>query len=510
MITDFRFYMKLLVRRLPWMLALLLLASAIGFAMAIRMPNVYQTQATLVVESAQIPDNLARSSIPEEAIQQLALIQQRLLTRANLIDVARENNVFTATPGMTPDEIVQEMRERTDVRRASGRNRATLMTISFVHENPRTVAAVVNQYVTIVLASNADFREDRTQGALDFFEQEVRTLSENLDRQNQSIVEFKRLNAQALPDNLNFRLNRQTLLQERISRSERDLEILKQQIASVEQIYAQNGQVPVSAGRVATPEESRLRRLEAELSAALSIYSPENPKVQLLQKQIDTARAQVASLAAANLPPEDAQSVSPLEVSLAEFTTRQSALEEEIRVSQIELAELQDSIDRTPANGIALAALERERNNFQGLYTAAVDRLSAAELGIRIEASAKGERITELEPANVPTTPFGPNRKKIAAIGVGAGLALAVGLFLLLEFLNSSVRRPADVVSGLGITPLSTIPRIETAAHRRWRRAAQVAALIVTVLGVPTILWAIDTYYLPLDLIFEKIADRLI
>ena len=80
---------------------------------------------------------------------------------------------------------------------------------------------------------------------------------------------------------------------------------------------------------------------------------------------------------------------------------------------------------------------------------------------------------------------------------------------MLLELLNRSVRRPLELVNGLGITPLATIPFIETAFRRRMRRTAQFATLAVVVIGVPAILWAIDTYYLPLDLLSERILGRI-
>ena len=88
-------------------------------------------------------------------------------------------------------------------------------------------------------------------------------------------------------------------------------------------------------------------------------------------------------------------------------------------------------------------------------------------------------------------------------------MALAVGFFGLLELLNQTVRRPADITKSLGVTPLATIPRIETTRQRRWRRGMQIAASIVVMASVPAALWAIDQYYMPLDLLFEKVKDRL-
>jgi len=119
------------------------------------------------------------------------------------------------------------------------------------------------------------------------------------------------------------------------------------------------------------------------------------------------------------------------------------------------------------------------------------------------------KRITVLEAASVPNEPSSPNRKQIAALGVLLGLGLAGGLFFLLELLNQVIRRPIDIVKALDITPLATLPNIETASNKRWRRTVQIMSLLAVIAMVPTLLWVVDTYYMPLDLLFEKIKDRI-
>jgi uncharacterized protein involved in exopolysaccharide biosynthesis len=82
---DLKFYFSLFLRRLPWFLLLLALGSAIGITLARVLPPVYVAQARLVVESEQIPDSLAASTVQTKATEQLQIIQQRILTRATLI-----------------------------------------------------------------------------------------------------------------------------------------------------------------------------------------------------------------------------------------------------------------------------------------------------------------------------------------------------------------------------------------------------------------------------------------
>jgi len=395
---------------------------------------------------------------------------------------------------MTPDEIVIAMRRATQINLTTGRDQATLMVIGFEATDPVKVADVVNRYVSIALESSI----------------EDRSLSEELDLQSGKIVTFKDENGDALPENLEYRQNRQSLLQERVSRGERELESLESQRTNILRVYEATGSVDNDPNARLTAEELRLQNLQGELSVARSTLSETNPRVRNLKAQVDALTAQIEASGASESEtqaPLSAQETA-LDISLAEIDSRTNALQQEIAEANAELAELRISIERTPANGIILAGMEREQENIQSLYNGSVARLAAARMSSRVEAAAKGERITVLEAASVPDEPARPNRKQIAALGVLLGLGLAGGLFFLLELLNQVIRRPVDIVKALDITPLATLPNIETIAHRRWRRAVQFASLLAVIAMVPTVLWAVDTYYMPLDLLFEKIKNR--
>ena len=509
MIQDLGFYLKLLSRRFPAMAALFLLSTCISAVMALRLPEVYSTQATLLVEAAQIPSEMVRGTAQIDASEQLEVIQQRLRTRANMLQVARDNRVFANRPEMSPDEIVSEMRQRTTLRRSSGRNRATVLIVGFEGPTPKQVAAVVNQYVTIILDASSELRAGRAEGTLEFFEQEANALSQDIDAQSAKIVEFKNKNADALPETLDYRLSRRALLMERLARAERDIQSLNSEKENIQRVYEATGSV-TERNSPQTPEQARLNKLRGDLMAALGVYSENHPRVKLLRTQIDTLENQIrSSVQSANNSEEGAAPVSALDIRLVEIDSRVTALTQESEDAAAELEKLQDSIDRTPANRIALEALERDQQNLRGLYSAAVTRLSTARMGERIELSSKGERISVLEPATVPNSPSGPNRPKIIGMGVAGGLGLAGGLFILLELLNTTIRRPIDITRALSITPLATVPRFETLADRRRRRILQLASLVVVIVAVPTVLWAVDTFYMPLDILFDKVVNRL-
>jgi hypothetical protein len=97
----------------------------------------------------------------------------------------------------------------------------------------------------------------------------------------------------------------------------------------------------------------------------------------------------------------------------------------------------------------------------------------------------------------------------IALMGAAAGVGLAAGWFMLLEFLNRSIRRPAEMVSRFNITPITSIPYMESRGRRLARRSGLIVATLAVVISVPLGLWYIDQNYQPLEVIVQKGLARL-
>ena len=101
---DFKFYFSLFLRRIHWFLLFFVIGSAVGLTLARILPTVYTAQAQLLVQSEEIPANLAQSTVQTEATEQLQIIQQRILTRNTLIDMANRLEIYGA-PG-SPDHAL--------------------------------------------------------------------------------------------------------------------------------------------------------------------------------------------------------------------------------------------------------------------------------------------------------------------------------------------------------------------------------------------------------------------
>jgi uncharacterized protein involved in exopolysaccharide biosynthesis len=504
---DLHFYWGLLLRRLPVMLALFLVCAISATVSALKLPPTFSTSAQLLVEEAQIPENMVRIE-NVDARQQLQVIEQRLLTRANMLDIARKFDVFENIRSMSPDAIADGMRNQTKIQRTGGREQATLMSVSFEARSGQIAANVVNEYVSLILQESTEFRMNRAASTLGFFEQEVERLGDDLDQQSAKIVSFKNQNANALPSDLTYRQNRLAQLQERQARLEREIAALTNQRREMIAIFEETGQVRTDQ---LSTQERQLAQLRSDLGQALTVYSETNPRIAFLRHRIDMLEKAIETGAITGLPPEGIESApaSLLEVTLADMDQRIVNQQEELDTVTEQLETLEASIQATASNAITLNALERDFDNIQARYNEAVRNLNQARVNERIEVTAQGERVSIIENANVPQEPSGPNRFKMIAFGVMAGGGLAAGFFVLLEILNRVIRRPVELQSKFGIIPLAVIPYMESTRERMIRRTALLSAFVAVLIGVPAALWYIDTQYMPLDILANQVFDRL-
>ena len=505
MMLDFKFFASLFFRRIHYFLVVAVAIAAFGITVAYTLPPGYQAEARLLVESPQIPGELASSTVRTGVSELLEIISQRIMTRASLLDIARKFDLYSDNEELSPDDIVTDMRKRISMRLPGRRDAAAFVRVSFSASSGATSAQVTNELVTLILQQNKSLRTSVTGQTLEFFKNEVNRLGTELADQEQKILAFKGANQGALPDSLDYRRNRQASLQERILQMERELASLRDRRALLVDLYERTGTISLS-GESLTPEEQNLQDLSNQLASALVLYSETNPKVKALKARVEAAQKAVAAKRGSN--GENGGFISAYEVQLADLDGQMAFLSEEKTTVEKEIDELAESIDKTPANAIALSSLQRDYDNIQIQYNQAQADFSAARTGDQIEAQSRGQRITVLEQATVPDEPTSPNRRKIALAGIAGGIFAGLGVIVLIELLNSSVRRSVDLTNKLGITPFVSIPFIRTRRQANMRRFIILMALLIVGLGISLTLFLLHTYYLPMDLLIEKALKK--
>ncbi len=514
--NNLKYYFWIFLRRLHYFLFVSVVISTVAIIAAFTLPPAYESQTRLLLEGPQIPTELAASTVMVGLVEQLEIIEQRLMTRANLLDVARSQQVFEDIRAMSADEIVKAMQARTVIQRAgNSRNPTPILTLTFEARSPSIAAGVLNEYLTLIERQNVEFRTSRAGNTMKFFEGEVQRLSQNLEAQSAQILDFQTRNSGALPESLQYSLDQKSTLQEQIRQIDRDIVTLRNQGEQLVQIFEATGQLGANESARLSPDEQRLQELQNQLDQLLSIYSEENPRVKMLQARIGQLEqrfdAQTATKAQEPEPdvPAQRRGSATLDLQLNEIETRVSVLQEQREDIIARLAVLEEALARTPANTATIEELNRTYANIEAQYNTAVDRLALASTGERIETLSRGQRISIIEPPVTPNRPTKPNRILIAGGGTMFGILAGLCLIVLIELLNSTARRPEDIVNRIGVRPLVTIPYMRSRSEIFWKQLIKLTIYMVILLGLPAAVYAVHLYYLPLDLLADRVMNKI-
>lgn len=530
---DFGYYFGIFLRRLPWIILFTALGTAAGLALALTLPPSYTSNAELVVDSEQIPEDMASSTVRTGEIEALQIIRQRILTRNNLLEIANEFEIYEGEDDLTPDGKVDDMRSRTSFEieggdAPRGSTSATIVHLSFRAETAQQASAVANRLVTMTLQENEQMRTEAANETLRFFDQEVEDLQQQLSDVSSDILQFKEDNLKALPDSLEFRRSRQAALQERLVQLERERTSLLDRRERLKTMFEQTGEITMTGSgsqmqAAPSPQEQRLQELRDEYTELSAVLSDTNPRITALQSQIDSVEASIEASAADSSEGDgsgsgeeeeasasgNSRQATLYDVQVADINAQIEYIETQRETIEQQMQDLQESIEATPGNTVTLESLQRKQSNLQTQYNQAVANRAQAEQGSLIESLSRGRRISVVEQAVPPDSPTSPNRPIVAAAGVGGGLFLGIAVLLLLELLNSSIRRPQDIRSALGVDVLATIPYIQSPGELRRRRTRLAAVVLIIIVGIPAAAWYVDQQVTPLEPLVGDLVSRI-
>lgn len=514
---DFKFYLSIFWRRLPLFLLVWVAIAGIGISIAYTLPPIYRSTATILAESPRI--TLVEDTVNLSSTEVIQTIEQRLMTRANLLDIADRFDIFPPERGMSPTDkfnamtnstIFEVLSLGTENRRGRGDSSATVFTISFVNGDPAMAARVNNELVTLILEQNVRLRTTRAAENSQFFEQEVKRLSNELAEIEARIVEFKNRNTDALPESLTFRRQEMSRIQTRLMQLDNQEVTLLDQREQLRRSIENPAAAPSSFERTMTREERDMADLKRQLAQKRAIFADTHPQVVALMSEIAVLQ-DFMDQAAAPVEGADGEMVvalTPAQLELQQVESNITFIEDQRRALEEQLEDLAVSVEETPNVEMSLNVLVREHAVLQTQYESVLARLNTAAAGEAVEARQKGERFEVIEQANTPDAPESPNRPLIAAGGVAGGMFVALALLVLLELLNRSIRRPADIINRIGIQPFATIPYIATRGEILRARLKMAGGLAVVAIGIPAVLYLIHYQYMPIDLILDQIAER--
>ena len=280
---DIHRYLAIFRRRILFLAIPFLLVAAVGGAVVMLLPPIYLAEAKILVESQQIPTDLVRPTITATAKERIQVIEQRIMTRDNLMTIIDKFRMFPGRRNtLSNTQLLDLMRERAKFSpyELNPANRAAdltiALTIGFEYEDPDVAMRVTNELMTLILAEDARNRAGRAQETTNFLDKEAKKLESDLGSIDGQISEYKQKhNTDSTSDKTSVQLALlMSELEEKssvFSSTHPDVVRLKRQIEALQKFAAQAAQVQSGLEALQNQRAAIQKQLEAateKLSAA--------------------------------------------------------------------------------------------------------------------------------------------------------------------------------------------------------------------------------------------------
>lgn len=371
---DLGDYWAILKRRKWMFIGPALVVGLIALTLAVVLPPVYRSTATILIERQEIPEDLVETTVTGYVQERIQGLKQRLLTHERLWNIAQKYHLYAdRRKEMTEDDVVQEMQdnitvEMVDVQASNpgtGRNMTATVafTVSFAGPNAENAKKVTDELANMYLEEDRRARTQQTKQVTQFLEQEAHRLENRISDLEGQLADFKQEHVDTMPSmsDMNLRLFQQTQdsiqsVEDRIRTLQERKVFLQSQLATTSPYAPMVGD---EGQRVLNPEE-RLNVLEAQYARLKSIYSANHPDVERLKTQIHDLKKQLGDNGeAAALY----QQLDAMNQKLAEMRQRYSPQYPDVKRLKRSIAELQDKIKKLPARSQDNRALKQPPDN---------------------------------------------------------------------------------------------------------------------------------------------------
>jgi len=469
-------YINILRRKWPLIAILAVVGGGLGLGASQILPKRYTSQTVVLVERPTVPGDYVKPVVNADTSQRLATMQQEILSRSRLEPIIHKLSLYTPDIERVPmDDLVGRLRKTIEVTPVQPMARTNVpglpgFSISVTFAEPSVAQQICSTVTSMFLEENLRVRQHQAEQTTDFLTNQLEVAKDKLDEQDSKLATFQRAHLGSLPDDQDMNLNVLGGLASQLDAATQALSRAQQDKTFAESSLAQQRAAWQATLEGRNPEtyEQQIATLEAQLATLKSKYTDDHPDVVKMKRDIAAAKrmaeANDQKIAAAETPtkamaePAQIQSlraqIHQYDQVIQDRTAQQEELHRRIRTYQAR-------VESSPTIEQEYKAMTRDYQSALEFYNALLKQRDLAAMATDLERQQQSEQFRVLDPASFPDRPSFPNRLTFALGGLGGGLALGLGLTLLLEMRDTSVRSDRDVESLLHLPILAVVPTLK-------------------------------------------------
>jgi len=470
------------------------------------LPTIYRSGTLILVEQQGVPEQIVPSNVNNDLQNRLDSITQQILSRTRLLQIIDQFHLYEQRGhAWTDDEKVEQMRKDIEIELVRSDDRKlSAFNIYYSSRDPELAQKTTNELAQLFIRENLEARREQSANTTKFLESQLEDARRSLAEQEARVREFKDKHLGELPSQLQSNLQIMTGLQNQVQNEQDALGRAEQQQTYLESLLTQYKAIErvgktVDGTSLGLPAiEKQLDLVRAQLTDLLSRYTEKHPDVRKLKEQIASLeKTRQALLAGGSGKATDDSAPTTTATDVRDMTPKME-LQSQLKANHIEVANRQRTIrdlqaqlgmyqarlNSAPVREQEFADITRDYNQSRANYESLLAKKNQSEMATNLEKTQQGQRFTMLDPPNLPTKPFSPNRLKVAAIALVIGLVLGGGVAAAAEYTDKRLHTERElrklVTAGIiADVPVIMTPTEETEARRQdWYTLIATAAVL--------------------------------
>jgi polysaccharide biosynthesis transport protein len=454
-------HLPAIIRQRKWWLIIpFVLISIAAIVAAFLLPTRYESSAVLLVESPQLPEEIAGMVANDIVDQRIAKIRQQVLSRGALIEIIQKFDLYTKERTSQPlSEVITTMRDSIRINPVNaelqqgggGRSSTIAFSMAFEYSDASKAHSAAQELVDRILQLDSIKNAEQAADTVQFLTDQQSELQTQIAMLETQITGIKARNGGAL-------------VNQGVTVIGSGSGAIDAQIAALQRDNAQlNAQRDVS--KTSATRDPAVNAAEAQLAAARSVYAETHPDVVIAKQRLAEVK-ELAKRTSANQP------VDVIANQIAFNNSQIAALQAARSRESMQSTAMLNAQARAPVVLEQVAQLQQKLDGLNVQYQDVAKRLMTANAGQKMENEQKGERLSLVDPPVVPDEPSWPDRPKLIGAGILGGFGLGLFLLLAMEFLKRPIRGLEAVRLATGMAPLVALPTLKTVQSKRsiWQR----------------------------------------
>ncbi len=315
-----------------------------------------------------------------------------------------------------------------------------LMDVSFESTDPQLAARIVNAHIENFIEQNFRSRYESASQASSWLTDQLNDMKAKVQKSEDARIAYERQNQIWTLD------DKQNITTQRLADVNKELTEARSERMKKESLYdfARAGNldaVPQTQGNGFLQDLTKKRNeLNAEYNDSLAQYGPNFPKVVRQQSQIKDLDSTIQK--------EKQNILNSLESDYREARQHEMLLMEELDQQKSQANAMAEKL-------VEYNILKREAEANKTLYDGLLTKLKEANISVGLKSS----NIRLVDPAMIPSYPSRPAKTRNIALAFLVGLVGGVGLALIREYLDNTVKSPDDIETLARLPSLAVVPQ---------------------------------------------------